>query len=274
MTSLRRSGCVEIWLALAVFWIGTAVSNSVAGKSPPANQPGSTQPGSDDPSSPNYRLPGNEHKATADRDKLVAAIKEKLDSFKPIRAKKADDDLFVVGTIDLQNHHAVVDFPIKKGVQETADFIADFVLGKVQGEIRIWEVFGRAKEMKLAEGLQKKAKAESIESRLDAFRLSTSGKKSSDDYFVVGTADLDTSTLNADIRFEILNGVKAAADFIIDFIYNQPQYHQGEWHVFFRGHTETQAIAYRQKMRDLYDSMEAERARLAAIYNAKSTVRC
>ena len=37
---------------------------------------------------------------------------------------------FILGTIDLQDHHATVEFPIKKGILEAADFIADFVQGK------------------------------------------------------------------------------------------------------------------------------------------------
>ena len=269
MTLLRRSGCVEILLAVAIFLIGTAVSNRASGKSPPADSSGS-----DNPSSPDYRLPSAEPKTTADRDKLLATIKEKLDTFKPAHGPKADGDFFVVGTIDLENHHAVVDFVIKEGVQPTADFIVDFVLGKAKGAIREWRVFGRTKNVKAAEFLRTKAKAESIEDQLAAFKMSTSGKKSPDDFFVIGTADLNTTTQHADIRFEILNGVKNAADFLIDFIFNQPKNHQGEWHVFFRGHTEAQAVEYRQKMRDWYDNLEAQRAQLAAIYNAQSTTRC
>ena len=34
MTLLRRFGCVEIWFALAVFVIGTAISSSVGDKRP------------------------------------------------------------------------------------------------------------------------------------------------------------------------------------------------------------------------------------------------
>ncbi len=269
MTLLRRMGCPEISFAAAVFMIGMAVSNSVAGKQPPAKLAGS-----DDPNSPNYQLPGGQHQAGPERDKLLASIKATLDTFKPAGSRKGDDDFFVVGTIDLQAHHAVVDFVIEEGVQRTADFIADFVLGKAEGAIRQWRVFSRAKTMKAAEALRTKAKSQSIEDQLAAFKSSSSGKKSPDDYFVVGTADLNTMTSNADVRFEILNGVKAAADFLIDFIFNQPQNHTGEWHVFYRAHTEAEATAYRQQMRNWYDSMEAQRAQIAAIYNAKTTRRC
>jgi hypothetical protein len=268
MTLLHRLGRVEIWLAIAVFVSGTAVSNSVAGKPPRAKLADS-----DNPNSPNYRLP-SERQGGANRDKLLATIKKTLDATKPSYGKKADEDLFVVGTIDLENHHAAVDFVIKDGVQQTADFVAVFVLGKGPGVIREWRVFGRAKNMKAAEVLRAKAKAESIEDQLAAFKLSTAGKKSPDDYFVIGTADLNTATSHADIRFEILSGVKSAADFLIDFTFNRPKNHKGEWHVFFRAHTEDKATAYRQQMRDWYDSLEAQRAQIAAIYNAKTTARC
>jgi hypothetical protein len=275
MTMLRRLGCVKIWFAVAVFVIGTAVSNGVSGQQVRKSLP-ARQAGNDDPNSPSYRLPGNEPQSGADRDKLLADIKENLDTavIKPPHSKKADDDFFVVGTVDLQNHHAVVEFLIKQGVQQTADFIADFVLGKERGSVREWRVLGRAKNMKVAENLRTKAKSESVESRLAAFKSSTSGKLSPDDYFVVGTADLDPRTSHADIRFEILAGIKETADFLIDFIFNSPKNHKGEWHVFFRGRTEAQAIVYREQLRGWYDNMESQRAQIAAIYNAKTTARC
>jgi hypothetical protein len=272
MTLLRRLGCEEIWLAVAVFVIGTAVSNNVAGMPPPAKQARS-----DDPTSPDYRYRvRSEYEGGTDRDKLLASIKETLGTFmsKPSHTKKGGEDLFVVGTIDLQNRHATVDFVIKEGVQQTADFIADFVLGKAPDAIREWKVFSYARTMKVAEGLRAKAKSESVESRLAVFKRSTAGRISTDDYFVVGTADLNLATLHADIRFEILSGVKTAADFVIDFIFNRSETHKGEWHVFFRARTEAEATEYRQQLRDWYDSLAAQRAQIAAIYRAKTTARC
>jgi len=193
---------------------------------------------------------------------------------KPAYGKKEEGDLFVVGTIDLRDHHAIVEFAIKEGVQKTAEFIVEFLLGKTTGEIREWRAFHRAKTMKAAEVLLAKAKAESVEGKLGVFKLNTKGKKSPEDYFIVGTADLNTTTLHVDIRFEILNGIKDTADFIIDFILNRPKDHLGKWEVFYRAHTEAQAIDYRQQMRDLYDNLQSQRARIAAIYNAKTTARC
>lgn len=275
MTWLRRLGCIQICLAGAVLVIGTVVSNSVCGQDTD-NRPAKKRSSKDDPNSPDYVLPGSEHKGGPERDKLLAEINGKLDGadLKPSHAKKADDDFFVVGTIDLQNHKANVEFEIKQGVQQTADYIADFVLGKQPGMVREWRVFGRAKNIKAAEFIRTKAKADSIEGQLAAFKMTNGGKKSPEDYFVVGTADLNKATLNANIRFEVLQGIKKTADFLIDFIFNSPKNHKGEWHVFFRGHTEAQANDYRQQMRDWYDSMEAERAQLASIYNARTTARC
>jgi len=275
MTLLRRLGCVEIWFAVAAFVIGTAALNSALGQETDKPLP-AKRAGRDDPSSPGYRLPSNERKGGAQRNKLVATIEETLNGFtpKPPRSKKADEDFFVVGTIDLQHHHAIVDFVIQEGVQQTANFIADFVLGKEPGMIREWRVFARAKTLKVAEVLRTRAKSESIEEQLAAFKLSTTGRKSPDDYFVVGTADLNVTTLHADIRYEILSGVKSAADFIIDFTFNLPKNHRGEWHVFFRAHTQEEADTYIAQLRNWYDTMEQQRAQMAAIYNAKTTRRC
>jgi hypothetical protein len=244
----------------------------VAGQEQETEKPPAKKAKGVDPNSPDYRPPADNE----DRDKLLDSIKVTLNNTatKPAHSKKSDDDFFVVGTIDLKKRHAIVDFVIKEGVQKAADFIADFVLGKERGAIREWRIFARAKTMKAAEVLRLKAKSESIEDRLIAFKRNTSGKKTPDDFFVVGTADLNPVTENADIRFEVLAGVKAAADFLINFIFNRPTDHKGEWHVFYRAGTEAQATDYRQQMRDWYDSMEAQRAEMAAIYNAKTTVRC
>jgi len=269
MTPPRRSNRVRIVFALAVCAVLASDSESMGGNSPPAKKARV-----DDPNSPDYRVPSVEHRGGTERDKLVADTKKTLNAMKPPYGKKEEGDLFVVGTIELRDHHASVDFVIQEGVQKAAEFIADFVLGKTPGEIREWRAFNRAKAMKNAEVLRAKAKAESVEGKLTAFKLDTKGKKSPDDYFVVGTADLNTNTLHADIRFEILNGIKATADFIIDFILNRPKDHTGEWHVFYRAHTEAQATDYRQQMRDWYDNLQSQRSRIAAIYNAKTTARC
>ena len=267
MTVPRRLRYVGIWLALTGFLLAAAAPNRVGGKEteePRVNR--------DDPYSPGYGLPDHQRRGGPAGDELLTSIKSKLAALKPAHGKVADDDFFVVGTIDLENHHATVEYVIKQGLRQTAEFIADFVQGEKPGTVRHWRAFGRAPNPKAAEAIRTKAKAESIEGRLTAFP--SSGKKSPDDYFVVGTADMNSRTLHADIRFEVLNGVKVTADFLTDFIYKRTRGHEGEWHVFFRGRTEAQVTAYRQRLRDAYDSLETQRAQLASIYHAKSTARC
>ena len=75
MILFRRLGCVEIWLGFAVFILGTAVSNNVAGQAAdaPANRASR-----DDPNSRDYRLPENEHIGGANRGKLLATINQRL----------------------------------------------------------------------------------------------------------------------------------------------------------------------------------------------------
>jgi hypothetical protein len=264
---MKSLGRLTIGFALPALVIGIATLNAAA-DDPPAKSE------FDNPNSPGYRIPSESPVRGPERDALAASIKEKLDAHKPHSGKKEANDFFVVGTIALQNHHAVVDFLIKQGLQPAADSVADFVLGKADGEIREYRIFGRAKNLKAAEVIRAKAKSDSIEDQLIAFKRTTPGKKTLDDYFVVGTADLNSRTLHADIRFEVLGGVKATADFLIDFIFNSAKDHKGEWHVFFRGRTEAQATDYRQQMRQWYDSQEAQRSQIAAIYKAKTTARC
>ena len=140
--------------------------------------------------------------------------------------------------------------------------------------MREWRVFARTNNLKAAQTLLAKAKSESIESRLAAFKRNRQGKKSPDDFFVIGTADMNSTTLHADIRFEILAGVKNAADFLIDFIFNRPKNHKGEWHVFYRGGTEAEATELSPADARLVRLDGGPAVQLAAIYNAKSTARC
>ena len=122
MSLLRRVHCVCFGL---VFLFGAMVSHASGAILAIRRQRGSQQP----QVSP-YHLPAQKPQTETDRIALPASVIEKLNEFKPAGAKKADDDFFVVGTIDLKDHHAVVDYLIKQGVQKTADFIVDFVLGK------------------------------------------------------------------------------------------------------------------------------------------------
>jgi hypothetical protein len=99
-------------------------------------------------------------------------------------------------------------------------------------------------------------------------------KKTPDDWFVVGTADLRLSDQHADIRFSVLHSVKTVADFLLDYVLAAPEGIKREWHLFYRFHTEQDANKDIDKMRKLYDELETQREELAKIYQAASTSRC
>jgi hypothetical protein len=227
----------------------------------------------DDPNSPDYRPEGTHGPKWND---TLQAVKKELGELKLAGGGKKDDvnDYFVLGTIDIQDHKATVEYPIRQGLQKAAELMADFMTDKPKGAFRKWRGVGRAKAEKAAEGLAKNARAKSIEGQLEAFKPAKPGKKSLDDYFVVGTGELFPATQHADIRFHVVGGTSGTASMLLEFILAGSEKTKRMWHVFFRAHTEEEANNYIAQLRNWYDTMETQRAQMASIYNAKTTRRC
>ena len=227
-----------------------------------------------DPDNTEYRPEGGRSKG-AKREEMVDTVEKQFAALKPAGGgKKEETDFFVAATIDLVDHKATVDYPVVEGLRKASEQIADFVLDAPENGIRRWRAFGRAKTQKAAEGLRKNARSQSIEGQLDAFKLSRAGRKSPEDYFVVGTAELFKATQHADVRFQVLNGTSATASFLLDFILSGDSNTQRQWHVFFRAKTDEDANKYIQQLREWYDSQESQRAQIAQIYHARTTRRC
>ena len=189
---------------------------------------------------------------------LIESIKKDLMRLKVLGGgRKEETDLFVVGTVEIKKHHPKVQYNIYQGVKETCDKIADFVLNPAKA-VRKWEAFARVKTQIAAEKQVKIAKAKSIEGRVDLFKLSKAGKKTKDDAFVVGTADMRLSTLEADVRFRVISGVKAVADFLLDYVLAAPENVKRQWHVFYRAKTEEEANKFVEQLRADYDAMESQ----------------
>ncbi|MGA2620588.1 MAG: hypothetical protein ABSF26_23445 [Thermoguttaceae bacterium] len=207
---------------------------------------------------------------------LVESAQKKLDAQKPAgSAKKEAGDFFVIGTIDLEGHKAIVDYPIQQGLRKAAEKAADFMAAKPAGAIRVWKEFGRAKNAKAAEVLQRKARSQSIEGQLEAFKPAKgSGRKTLDDFFVVGTAEVFPIAERADVRFQVVGGTQPTASFLLDFILRGTGQTTREWHVFFRAKTQDEADKYIAQLRNWYDTLETQRAQIAQIYHAKTTRRC
>jgi hypothetical protein len=224
------------------------------------------------------RNPGNkDYKPEAGdgkREEEISSAEKQLEEV-VFKGKKDANDFFVLVTIALKNHKAEVDYPIIQGLRKAAEYAADFSLDADPGEIRKWKAYGRAKNEKAGEFLKKQAQGESIEGKLEAFKLTKgSGRKTPDDYFVVGTAELNTRTENADVRFKVVGGTKATASYLLDFILTTVDGIKRQWNVFFRLKTQAEADKYIADLRSWYDSMESERARIAQIYHARTTQRC
>ncbi len=88
------------------------------------------------------------------------------------------------------------------------------------------------------------AKSKSVASRVAAIPPKKGQKRSPDDAFVVGTADLRLSDKHADVRFQVLKGVKTVADFLLDYVLAPPQGVKRDWHIFYRTHSEDDANKY------------------------------
>jgi hypothetical protein len=253
----------------------TALAASMAAADLPSNGSAGSEPNTYPNSGPNgFNYHPQDVTDSALRAKLVASITEELSQLKPAGGKREENDWFAFGTIDLQDHQAKVEYPIVQGLRKTAEQIADFMSTKPEDAVRQYRIFGRSKTEKLAQGIVRKARAQSIEGQLEIFKITPPGKRSDDDTFVVGTGVLFKSTRHADIRFEIVKGVKATGNFLLDFILTPEQNTEREWHVFFRCRTEDQATEYRTQLRQWYDTLEAQRSQIAAIYHAKTTRRC
>jgi hypothetical protein len=229
------------------------------------------KPASNDPNSSDYQSGGYQPGTGADRDKLLESVKEQLAQFKTSN-KKAEDDFFAINTIQVVEHQVTVEYPIYHGEQETAERVADFLGAPPKKAVRKWYVVGRAKTLKAAEGIVAKAKTKSIEGKLAALPLTRIGKRSPDDAFVVGTAEIKGD--HADVRFQVVQGVKDTAHFILDFIFGGGEEAKRQWHVFCRAPNESDANKFVEQLRSDYDRLEAQRQAVAAAYSVRSTRRC
>jgi hypothetical protein len=232
----------------------------------------------DDPGSPGYVSgSGGRRHTDAEREKLIAAIERSLAELKPLPPAKnaAENDYFVIGTAEMADGLTVVNFVnflTIAGQHETATAIADFLLDAGRGAKRYWQPMGRVKNETAAKKLLTRAQA--IEKQVAAFPLAHGGKKSPGDAFAVGTAELHLNNGQADIRFQVIQGTKRLADFLIAYILAAPDNTQRQWHVFSRAKTTEEADQYVAQLRSWYDALESQRQSIAAIYHARTTRRC
>ena len=125
-----------------------------------------------------------------------------------------------------------------------------------------------------SEALNREKTVKTIEKQLGKMTAATSKKKSVDDCWVVGTAEVQLTTQNADIRFEVRKGQRETAEFLADFILGQTPETPRQWHVFARFKSADEAELFVAARRQEFDQAEAYRQQMADIYHARTTRRC
>jgi len=280
----RRASCrLALKRTLFAAILGTFALGSLAAW---AQGPKSSPPNTDDPTQPGYVSGGSGNSSgapqrarrnltEADRARLVQSIEEQLAQMAcKDRSRKSPTDFFVVSMIDAQGQRASVDYRTIQGLKETAAAVADFLGDAAAGTVRDWEPLARVKSEKAGQKQIELAKAQSIEGRLERFPLSGRGRKSPDDVFVVGTAELRLSNRHADVRFQTMRRTSDVAGFLVAYILGAPEKTERQWHVFIRLKSDAEGETFLAELQRQYDAAESYRSTIASIYHAKTTRRC
>ncbi len=114
-----------------------------------------------------------------------------------------------------------------------------------------------------------------FERRLGRFKpLGKDKRKGPDDYYLTGTAVINPQTQHADVRFQVVQGQRKTAEFLVDFIAGQAEGTLHKWHVFARFKENAEAEQGLASARQQYDQMLAYRQEMQRIYQVLSTTRC
>lgn len=114
-----------------------------------------------------------------------------------------------------------------------------------------------------------------FERRLGKFKpLGKDKRKGPDDYYLTGTAVINPQTQHADVRFQVVQGQRKTAEFLVDFIAGQAEGTLNKWHVFARFKESADADQGLASARQQYDQMVAYRQEMQRIYQVLSTTRC
>lgn len=108
---------------------------------------------------------------------------------------------------------------------------------------------------------------------VDKLQPTDAKKKSLDDFFVVGTADLNAKTRDADIRFEVRQGQRALSEYLVDYVLTTPENTLRKWHVFSRHNDRYVAKQALEFTRIQFDASLAYQAQLRRMYAARAMCR-
>jgi hypothetical protein len=133
----------------------------------------------------------------------------------------------------------------------------------------------KAKDKEPAKDPKRDKLACQFEHKLGKFPLSSGkGKRSVDDIFIIGIAELNLKSRHADVRFQAQQGQKKVSRFLVDYTLDAPDETLRQWQVLARVKTDDEADESLKKIRADYDESVAYRAKIAKMYQALSTRRC
>ena len=104
---------------------------------------------------------------------------------------------------------------------------------------------------------KRKKQVDAVFFRLGSMRPSPDPRKDLNDYFIIGTAELNLATKHADVRFEVKQGQQAAAEFLVDYVAAPPANAVRQWQGFSRVKDAQQADAAVAQLRMQYDQAVA-----------------
>jgi len=121
-----------------------------------------------------------------------------------------------------------------------------------------------------AEDPKRQKMIDTFSRRLGQMKPFGGGKKNPDDYFLLGTAELNRATGHADVRFEVMQGQREVAGFLADYIAAASRTSLRKWHVFYRLKDAEKAEQALQFTRSQYDQLASYREQLRKTYNART----
>jgi len=101
-----------------------------------------------------------------------------------------------------------------------------------------------------------------------------SNQKSLDDFFMLGTADVNEGTGAADVRFLVKQGQRETADFLAEYILGAPEKTVRRWHVFYRLKGAEKADQALAATRIQYDTLTSYQEQIKKTYQATTVRRC
>lgn len=121
---------------------------------------------------------------------------------------------------------------------------------------------------------QRKKMADEFERKLGRMRPTGSRIKDVNDFYMLGTAELRLADRHADVCFNVMQGQKEVAEYLVGYVVDHPEQTLRSWHVFGRFKDAEKAEEALKFARAQYDQALAYRERIAGIYGAQSTRRC